>query len=79
MEKYMYMKTPLKYITQEIMGEYDINSIASNSFVCVEIRKGMYGIKEAGIIAFKHLVQNLAPHDSHPYKHAPDPWTHKTR
>ena len=32
------------------MDKYDIQSIASHGFVYVEIRKGMYGFKEAGII-----------------------------
>ena len=61
------------------MDEYDIASIASNGFVYVEIRKGMYGLKEAGIIAFNRLVKNLAPHGYQPCKHTPGLWTHNTR
>ena len=61
------------------MDEYNIQDIQSNGFVYVEIRKGMYGLKEAGIIAFKRLVEKLAPHGYHPCKHTPGLWTHTTR
>ena len=66
MKKFRYMKIPLKYIHKEIMDEYNIQDIQSNGFVYVEIRKGMYGLKEAGIIAFKRLVEKLVPHGYHP-------------
>ena len=79
MKKFRYMKIPLKYIPKEIMDEYNIQDIQSNGFVYVEIRKGMYGLKEAGIIAFKRLVEKLAPHGYHPCKHTPGLWTHTTR
>jgi hypothetical protein len=61
------------------MDEYDIQTIASHGYVYVEIRKGMYGLKEAGIIAFNRLVAKLAPHGYHPCKHTPGLWTHVTR
>ena len=44
MQKYRYMKIPLRYITQDIMDEYNIQAIASHRYVYVEIRKGMYGL-----------------------------------
>ena len=62
MSTYRYMKIPLKYITEEIMSEYNLSAIASHDYVYVEIRKGMYGLKKAGIIAFQRLVKKLAPH-----------------
>ena len=39
----------------------------------------MYGLKEAGIIAFKNLVQNLKPHGYSPMKYTPGLWRHKTK
>ena len=39
----------------------------------------MYGLKEAGIIAFQRLVKKLAPHGYHPCKHTPSLWRHITR
>ena len=37
----------------------------------------MYGLKETGIISFKHLVQNLVPHGYYPMKFIPSMWRHK--
>ena len=44
----------------------------------VKIRKGMYGIKEAGIITYKRLVQNLQPHGYAPVTYNPGLWTQAT-
>ena len=41
-----------------------------------EIRKGMYGSKEAGVIAYKNLVQKLKPHGYYPATHTIDIWKH---
>ena len=79
MKIFRYTQIPLKYITTEIMEEYDIKNIAFNGYVYVEIRKGMYGLKETGIIAFNRLVSKLAPREYHPVKHTPGLWTHQTR
>ena len=79
MKKYQYMKISFKYTTAEIMAEYKINNIASNGYIYVEIRKEMYGLKEAGIIAFQRLVEKLAPHGYRPFKHTPGLWEHMTR
>ena len=51
------MKIPLMFITLEIIDEYKIRNIASHDFVYVEICKGVYDLKEAGIIAFNRLVK----------------------
>ena len=40
MAKFRYMKIPLKFINAEIMDEYNIDNIASNGYVYVEIHKG---------------------------------------
>ena len=39
----------------------------------------MHILKEVGIIAFRVLVNNLAPYGYHPVKHTPDLWRHRTR
>ena len=73
---YQYMKTLLR---SEICKEYDITNLSHNGFVYVKIRKGIYRLKEADIIAFKRLVYNLKPHGYHPVKHTPGLWRHKDR
>ena len=61
MKKYRYTKIPLKYISKEIMDEYNIQALESKGFVHFEMRKGMYELKESGIIVFNHLVENFTP------------------
>ena len=39
----------------------------------------MYGLKEAGILAFNYIVTNLAPFGYHPIKHTLGLWKHATR
>ena len=57
MKTYRYMKIPLKYLTPEIRHKYDIDNIVQNGYVYIEICKGIYGLKEAGIISFNALVK----------------------
>ena len=47
-----------------------------SGYVYVKIRKGMYGLKESGIIAYKPLVRNLQPHGYAPVAHTARLWTH---
>ena len=39
----------------------------------------MYGLKQAGIIAQKTLIHQLAPFGYHPASHTPGLWKHETR
>ena len=61
MDTYQYMKIPLRFFTSKTKKEYNIISLALNVSVHVKIQKGMYGHKEARIIAFRILVKNLTP------------------
>ena len=38
----------------------------------------MYGLKEAGVLAFKQLVKSLAPHGYEPMPHPISLWRHQT-
>ena len=73
------MQIPLKYFTQEICNEYNILDIVNNDYVYIEIRKGMYGLKEAGILAFNYVVENLKPYGYHSIEFTTSLWKHKTR
>jgi hypothetical protein len=47
--------------------------------VYIEIRKGMYGLKQAGLLANQLLQTRLAPFGYYPARHTPGVWLHKTR
>jgi hypothetical protein len=39
----------------------------------------MYGLKQAAVLAYDHLINNLEPHGYHPCKFSTGLWTHTTR
>jgi hypothetical protein len=53
--------------------------IEADGFVYLEIRRGMYGLKEAGILSFEQLVAKLAPHGYKPAPFTPGLWRHTTK
>ena len=54
MKYFQYMRIHKKFIPQEVLDGYDI-IFDDRDFTYVEIRRGVYGLKEAGVIAFDQL------------------------
>ena len=80
MTRYEYMRLKLTDIPEEIIVEYKLREIStSDGYVYIEIRKGMYGLPQAGIIAQQLLEQRLATVGYYQSKIVPGLWTHKTR
>ena len=52
--------------------------VDKDGFVYVEIRKSMYGLKQAACIAFDRLVKLLKPRGYYPLRSNPSIWCHKT-
>ena len=74
------MHVPTWCIPQEVWDDpnYDIH-IADGGYVYLKLRRGLYGLKEAGILAFNQLVKKLAPHGYEPVPFTPGLWRHRTR
>jgi hypothetical protein len=73
--KYMqYMQIPVSVIPESIMAEYKLLPLRHHDHVYVEIRKGMYGLPQAGRIANDHLTDFLAPHGYTPMPITPGLW-----
>jgi hypothetical protein len=79
MARYEYMWIPLKCIPQCIIDQYNLLPLVHNGKVLVEIRKGMYGLPQAGIIAHTRLVTHLALHGYKQAIHTPGLFQHITR
>jgi hypothetical protein len=77
--RFEYMQMLLARFPKEINQKYNLNALAVNGLVCIEIRKGMYGLKQAGLLANKLLQTRLAPFGYCPDRHTPGLWLHKTR
>jgi hypothetical protein len=54
MDIYQYMRVHRKYVPPAIIDKYNLTSehFDSKGYVYLEIRKGMYGLKEASILAY---------------------------
>jgi hypothetical protein len=73
------MKMMLSRFPKEIFQKYNLKALAVDSWVYIEIRKGMYGLKQAGLLANQLLQTRLAPFGYYPARHTPGLWLHKTR
>ena len=68
--KYFFLKTPIsraeymrihsKYFPPDIRDQYEIEGlIAADGYVYIKIIKGMYGLKQAAIIAYNQLILHM--------------------
>jgi hypothetical protein len=76
--RFEYMKILLSRFPDEIVQKYNLNALAVDDWVYIEIRKGMYGLKQAGLLANQLLQTRLAPFGYYPARHTPRLWLHKT-
>jgi hypothetical protein len=77
--RFEYMKMLLSLFPEEIIQKYNVNALAVDGSVYIEIRKGMYGLKQAGLLANQLLQTRLAPFGYYPARHTLGLWLHKTR
>ena len=78
MERYKYMKIPLRWFPQDIIDQYKImDLVEKDGFVYVEICKGMYGLQQASQIAFDRPVKLLKPHGYYPLQSKPEIFCHE--
>ncbi|GFH54654.1 hypothetical protein CTEN210_11130 [Chaetoceros tenuissimus] len=80
MEGNEYMRVHSKYFFADIRERYNIDElIADDGYVYIKIKKGMYGLKHAALLAYKHLVNILEPFGYYPCPYTTGLWKHKTR
>jgi hypothetical protein len=80
MERPEYMKIPIRNIPDDIIEMYKLQEkVSSDGYVYIKIKKGMYGLKQAALLAFDYLVKCLEPHGYVPCAHSVGLWKHKTR
>ena len=79
MADYEYMFIPITSIPNEIITHYKLHDIVHNGKVYMEIRRGMYGLPQAGILAEKQLIRFLGRYGYAPVRHTPGLWRHTWR
>jgi hypothetical protein len=76
--RFEYMKMLLSRFPEEIVNKYNLDAVAVDGWVYIDIRKGMYGLKQAVLLANQLLQTRLAPFGYYPARHTPGLWLHKT-
>jgi hypothetical protein len=74
--RFEYMKMLLTRFPEEIVQTYNLNALAVDGWVYIEISKGMYGLKQAGLLGNQLLQTRFAPFGYYPARHTPELWLH---
>ena len=74
MDRYEYMRIPVRLIPEAFLQAYNLHPKIYNGYLYMEIRKGMYGLPQSGIIANKLLRKRLRPHGYFEVKNTPGLW-----
>ena len=76
LEYYKYMKIPLALFTTWIIEQYNLNNHINNGMVYIEMRRAVWGLLQAGILANKKLRRKLEPHGYFEQEKTPGLWYH---
>jgi hypothetical protein len=79
LEYFEYMKTPLTLFPEWIIKQNNLKWHALNGFVHLEMRRAVWGLPQAGILANKCLRQKCVPFVYYKSTYTPGLWCHKTQ
>ena len=80
MEADEYMKVHYKHFPDDIRKRYKLDEkVTKYGHIIIKIKKGMYGLKQAAILAYENLKRNLAPQGYRPIVGTTGMWEHETR
>ena len=80
MERYEYMKMKIEHFPEEIIEEYNLREkVTPDGYLYVEVRAGMYGLPQAGILAQELLEKRLNAKGYRQSTLTPGFWTHDWR
>ena len=80
LDRFEYMRIHIKNIPQEIIDEYIImDLVAADSYVYIEIRRAMYGLRQSGRLANIKLEKVIGAQGYYPSKYTPGLYLHKIR
>ena len=60
MERREYMRIRVELLPTAFMDEYNLHDKVKNGYIYMEIRRGMYGLPQAGILANNLLAKRLS-------------------
>ena len=75
-----YMRVPFRHFPADIVRRYNLtNIVTKNGYIFIKIKKGMYGLKQAAVLAYNEFVKKLTPFGYFPIDTTNGLWVHKTR
>ncbi len=74
-----YMKMPLSLFPSWTKEQYNLDKLAKNGFIYLEMHRAVWGLPQASILANKLLCKRLLPHGYYECTHTPGLWRHLTR
>ena len=79
-DRFEYLKISITLLPALVRQQYQLHGDrVKNGFVYLEIRKAIYGLPQAGILAKKLLRSRLAPYGYYEVAHTPGLWRHVAR
>ena len=78
-EYFEYMKMPLLLFPLWTIEQYNLTDLEINSWVHIEMRRVVWGLAQAGILANNCLRRKLAPFGYVECENTPGLWHHETR
>jgi hypothetical protein len=78
LDRFEYMRMPIFHFPTNIIDHYQLSNKVLKDYVYMEIRKGMYVLPHAEILANKLLKKRLAKHGYFEQPHTPGLFSHKS-
>jgi hypothetical protein len=79
LEYFEYMKIPFALFPNWIVEQYNLDTHQKDGWVHLEMRKAVWGLPQAGILANKRLRRKLAPFGYFECVETPGLWKHESR
>jgi len=80
LKRFEYLRLKLGQIPADVIEQYALKEkVTSNGYVYIEVRKGMYGLPQAGLLAHQLLEKRLENHGYSQSKQTPGLWEHEWR
>ena len=79
MDEPEYMKCAYRYFPSDIRKRYNLDALVHNGFIYIKIKKGLFGLKQAALLAYQQVSKLLQAGGFRPILGSLGMWKHRTR
>ncbi len=79
LDQFECIKMPIDLFPEWIVKQYELMKHVLNGFIYLKMRRAVWGLPQAGILANKPLQRRLLPHRYYECNNTPGLWKHETR